>query len=306
MAQAALQQVFSHVPHGADLDYLFQRHVNRSLPTGHQGFDQHVGQAVEHWRAYLRHGPAVPVERAASYAFGVGWDVVVPVALWGLGFNDQTLVDSHRRLRLPIVNQALQTYRARRLQLEDAFQVSLRPPLSDPLTGLEELTRYGIRYLAPRDARATGLPTGSVDLVTSTFALEHIPPPDLLAMLVETRRLLRRTGVLSCSVDMQDHYSYVDRDASAYSYLRFSELTWRLVNPHLHYQNRLRYPEYHELLGAAGFGVVDEEVQWPTAEQLDELQHLPLAAVFRCFSPEEVGVRAAQLVARPAVRRERV
>ena len=54
------------------------------------------------------------------------------------------------------------------------------------------------------------LPAASVDFVSSTNTLEHIPATDIGPILAECRRLLRPDGVVSCRIDMRDHYSYFD------------------------------------------------------------------------------------------------
>ena len=64
---------------------------------------------------------------------------------------------------------------------------------------------------------------------------------------------------MSCVIDYLDHYSYFDKKISAYNYLQYSDATWALFNPALHYQNRLRHRDYLDLFYAAGFEVVEEE-----------------------------------------------
>jgi ubiquinone/menaquinone biosynthesis C-methylase UbiE len=64
----------------------------------------------------------------------------------------------------------------------------------------------GIRHLAPCDARSTGIPAESVGVVSNTFTLEHIPERDIAAILAESGRLLR-AGIVTCAIDMKDHYS---------------------------------------------------------------------------------------------------
>ena len=53
---------------------------------------------------------------------------------------------------------------------------------------------FGIDYLAPRDARATGLDAESIDFVTSTNTLDARIPRKTGTILRECRRLLRLTG----------------------------------------------------------------------------------------------------------------
>src|SRR5262249_35096564 len=112
-------------------------------------------------------------------------------------------------------------------------------------------TIYGIRYRAPSDARDTGLPAGSVDLVATTSTLEHIPPPDLRAILKETRRLCHRRSVASHVIDYSDHFAHGDGRISVYNFLRYRSEEWARFNTSFHYQNRLRHRDFRPLFEEA-------------------------------------------------------
>jgi hypothetical protein len=172
-------------------------------------------------------------------------------------------------------------------------------PLGGPVGSLAELeSRFGIRYLAPCDARSTGLPSGSIDFASSTDTCEHIPRGDLAAIFVESRRLLRPGGSFSCRIDLQDHYSYFDPSLSRYNFLRFSDRAWSLANSPIHFQNRLRSSEYIELVRNAGFEVVRERTSGPNENGRAELAELPLAERFRGMPVDDLGVTILSFVAR--------
>ena len=165
------------------------------------------------------------------------------------------------------------------------------------LTEVDE--RLGIAYLAPRDARNTGLAAESIDFVSSTDTCEHIPEDDLARIFRECHRLLRPGGAFSCRIDLQDHYAYFDRSLSKYNFLRYSEGAWRLVNSPLHFQNRLRSPDYLQLVRGAGFEVLVERPSGPGKDGLEKLRRMPLAPRFRNgYTPEELGVTVLSFVAR--------
>ena len=299
LVKAALQRGFSALPRGASVNYFFQRRVSRRLPRSGADWVFHAGVAAEHWRLHREHASIAPA-RARCYEFGAGWDLIGSIVGWGLGLERQTLVDIRPNLRLELINHTLATYASLRPELERELGIELR---ALPVTALHsacELTEhFGIEYLAPCDARSTGLPAGSVDLVSSTFTLEHIPADDIAAILVESRRLLASDGLLISTVDLKDHYSYFQPSLSPYNFLRFAPAVWRLANPPLHYQNRLRYPRYRALHEDAGFEILAEEADRPTASELAELEALRLARPFSRMSLDDVGVKTLQFVARP-------
>ena len=298
LAKAVLQRGMGAVPQGERLNYVFQRHVLRSLPAGESVFRRKFSRALQHLGAYEEHGPGAPREEAVFYEFGAGWDLAIPVAFATLGVGRQVLVDIRPSVRLELVNDSLAALERLRPELEAEAGRELRA-FGCALDSLDELgPRLGIRYLAPCDARDTGLDEASIDFVSSTDTCEHIPGEDLAAIFRECQRLLRPGGAFSCRIDLQDHYAYFDRGLSRYNFLRFSDRSWRLVNSPLHHQNRLRSPDYLQLVRDAGLELVSETPSGPSAEGLAELSGLPLAERFRAYTPEELGVTILSFVAR--------
>jgi SAM-dependent methyltransferase len=284
VAKAAVQRGLGLLPQGERLNYLFQRHVARSLPGGEPVVRRKLARARQHLEAFGR-----PAGDAVFYEFGAGWDLAIPLSYAALGVDRQVLVDIRPSARAQLVNDTI--------ALLNEMDV---PQLGGPVASLGELEqRFGISYLAPRDARATGLKSGSIDFVTSTDVCEHIPEDDLAQIFRECKRLLRPGGAISCRIDLQDHYAYFDRSLSPYHFLRFSDRAWGLVNSPLHFQNRLREPDYRRLVEAAGLEVVSWTPSGPSTEGLAELEAMELAPRFRDgYTPEQLGVTVLSFVAR--------
>jgi SAM-dependent methyltransferase len=289
LAKVFLQKSLSALPQPERANYLLQRHVTRSLPGLEEGFRRRFRRARRHVAAYAEHGPRRPLGEAVFYEFGAGWDLAVPLSFWALGVERQILVDRRPNVRVDLVNRSIE--RLARLLAEHG----LRDP-GGPIASLEELeARFGIHYLAPRDARATALPAGSVDFVSSTSTLEHVPAEELVPLLAECNRLLRPDGAVSSRIDLSDHYSHFDGSLSPYNFLRFDDRRWRLANSSLLFQNRLRRPDYLAAFRAAGLAVVAEKAWWP-----DEALPDDLAERFRAYEPEDLAVVGLRLVAVPS------
>jgi SAM-dependent methyltransferase len=298
VAKAALQRTLGVLPQSERLNYVFQRHVFHSFPVGAAALRQKFTRAAHHLAAYEEHGAGAPAAEATFFEFGAGWDLAIPLAYTLLGVGRQTVIDIRPSARTELVNDTIAKLERLRPELEEAAGRELGD-LGGAVASVAELEpRFGIRYLAPCDARATGLPAGSVDFVSSTDTCEHIPRDDLAAIFAECRRLLRPGGAFSCRIDLQDHYAYFDRSISRYNFLRFSDRTWALVNSPIHFQNRLRAPEYLRLVRDAGFEVVVENPSGPSEQGLRELEALPIAEPFRVYPPEDLGVTIVSFVAR--------
>jgi len=301
LVKAAVQKGMGVLPQGERLNYVFQRRVLHSLPAGDGALRQKFSRAVQHLRAYEEQGPGVLPAEATFYEFGAGWDLAIPLAYGLLGVGKQVLVDIRPSARVELVNDSLASFQRLNAELKEIAGHELRSP-GGPISRLEELEeRFGIRYLAPCDARDTGLPAESIDFVSSTDTCEHIPGSELAEIFRECHRLLRPGGAFSCRIDLQDHYAYFDGSLSKYNFLRYPDRAWSLVNSPLHHQNRLRSPEYLQLVRDAGFELVVEQPSGPSEAGLKELESLPLAPRFRKFPPEELGVTVLSFVAvRPA------
>jgi SAM-dependent methyltransferase len=300
LVKASAQKVLGAAPGGGSANYLLQRYVARSLPRGDAAFLRKFRRAVRHFDSFSTHGTASPAQ-ARFYELGPGWDLVVALAYWALGIEQQTLVDIARVARVALVNDSIAKFARLAAELATESGRSLRP-LGPELGSLGELEeRFGITYLAPRDPRDTGLPAGSVDFASSTATLEHVPADDIGPLLAECRRILGSDGAVSCTIDLRDHFSFMDRRLSPYNFLRFDTRQWRLLSSRLNHQNRLRRSDYIALFRSAGFEVVAERSVGPSAQDLEALRRLSLAEPFRSgYSLEDLAVKQLSVVVRPA------
>jgi SAM-dependent methyltransferase len=300
LAKAAIQGGLSLVPGGRQANYFLQRNVSRRLPRSDADFDFHADTAARHLAALERARPGTDRAGLHCYEFGAGWDLIGPIAMWALGIEHQTVVDISPHVKLELVNDTVERFAHHRSRLEQALGRPLRAPDAETVTTPGELaTRFGIAYLAPQDARSLPLADHTVDFVSSTFTLEHIPHSDIAAILRETRRVMAPDAVISSLIDMQDHYNYVDSAVSVYNYLRYPAWRWRFLNPSLQWQNRLRHSQYLGLFEAAGFELVSDDPVRPTDEDLRELKRMSRAPEFEAFDEADLGIRSTHLVARP-------
>ncbi len=293
LAKAMLQDILSHVPSGERLNYVLQRQVLHSLPLSAEGFRAKAARALEHFAAFQELTDVEPAA-ASFYEFGAGWDLTIPLTYYALGVDRQTLVDVRPLARLELVEHTIRMFDQVEVPADQPLR-SLGQPRIDSVEELRE--RFGIEYVAPRDAGDTGLPNGGFDFISSTDTLEHIPEPDLRRVLAECRRLLRPGGVLSSRVDLEDHYSHFDRSLSDFNFLKFGDRSWRLLNPSLHYQNRLRYPDYVRLLHESGFEILRQRTSRVSDAELQRLRDLRLASRFRGYSLDELAVKGLVFVA---------
>jgi SAM-dependent methyltransferase len=298
--KALLQLVFSSVPFGERLNYFFQRHVTKSLPTTDAKFASIVSTAKEHIDIIKRYYHR-PLGKSTFYEFGSGWDVTIPLAFYAFGVQCQILVDIRNLLRRDLVNDTIEKYQ--RISLNFALPRKPNRYIDGKQRDWAPLLKkyYGIDYRAPCDAQHTQIESCSIDCITSTSTLEHIPTQDIQKILEECYRILRDDGIMSFQIDYQDHYSYFDRDLSVYNFLQYSDKAWIWFSPPLGYQNRLRHRDYIDLFQKSGFEVVAECRRDGTETDLEAISRLSFDGKYSAYSLPELAVRGALVALRKRV-----
>ncbi len=290
--KALAQQVFSHVPGGASLNELAQQHLTGGLQVTPGLVDRTCAAGERHWEAISRGLADRSETELIGYEFGAGWHLGVAILLSAKGVGRQTVVD-----RLPLARPDLVMAMISALGAGDLGVPGRRQ--AEPCDDVDRaLSALRIEYLAPCDARATGLPSESVDFVTSTSTLEHIPEDELGPLLTECHRLLRPGGLLSAQIDYGDHYAHVDPTISSVNFLVYGPLHWRLYSPPLHFQNRLRHSDHLAKLAAAGFEILSAELTPGDERDKALVCSGRLHGTYQGRDVEDLTTREAHIVAR--------
>jgi hypothetical protein len=169
-----------------------------------------------------------------------------------------------------------------------------------PIGSFEDLEKlYRIHYHAPGDARATGLPDRSVDFICSTAVMEHIPEPEIRAIMKECRRIASPRAVFSFIIDYHDHYGTADGKITLWNFYRYSHKQWRKFNPPNHYQNRLRHSDHERIFQDLGLEIVQAERTIPPWSE-PSLKKVPVCEEFNRYSLEDLLTAGGKFLLRPA------
>ena len=243
------------------------------------------------------------IRGAAVLEIGAGWRPILPVLFSLAGAERIVLSDTERLMDAGTFQATVRHLADRataisdRLALDDA---SVRGALETCSRSLDELlARFRMQYLAPCDVASHVIDDGQFDVIISRAVLEHVPPPALRPLLARSFGLLKPGGWACHAIDNSDHFSHWDRRLSRVNFLRYSERMFGLLtafNP-LDYQNRLRHPEYDELLRQAGFEVVLAHSE-AEPQVIAELDTIPLAPRFARFAREDLARLDSYFIAR--------
>ncbi|HET8924030.1 MAG TPA: methyltransferase domain-containing protein [Candidatus Acidoferrum sp.] len=246
------------------------------------------------------------LQGARTLEVGTGWIPTLPLGMHLLGAQVHTY-DHVRHLRTVNLAKLVDLYPEYLLTLAEAAQCdaalsegSLRDFKSEgSAASLDDWFRpFGVHYHAPGDASQSGIPDSSLDLYFSVAVLEHVSKTAIKAMLGEAHRILRSGGLTYPVIGMFDRYTNVDPSITRVNFLKFNELTWRLIGQNkINYHNRLRESEFIALFEEAGFEIVDRrsEVDEPSLKALETMR---LAPKYRCFDKRDLATFGGILTAR--------
>jgi len=300
LAKAVVQKALSVLPFGYHLNTLLSERVLGTLPPC---LSHDLPKMLSHIQQLRRRGLST-FEGTTWVEVGPGQAPTAALAFALVGVQRQELYDPTRYFHqkwltgiVPELGNYLGDLAAaagqRTIDVERRYRQLLKG------VSLARLPDLGIGYHAPCDASHTPLRPATVDVVTTSQVLEHVPPDDLLRLLSEWKRILRPAGLMSHIIDHSDHFSAFDRDLSPVNFLRFREATWRLLSSGLSYCNRLRECQYLQMFEDAGFRILHvESTLNPTA--LNSLSKLSVAREFAGMSLEELAVTRSAIVVQVA------
>ena len=303
--KALLQQLIARLPASDALYYALQRHFG-DLRDGRFDPMEWLIVAAETVGRLRRSGFSIVGKRCLEV--GTGRTIGLPLGLWLCGAKQTVTIDLNRYLSRDLVEAShkhLCRNRERALQIlrnadEDGGLEERLERLCQFSGDLDSLLKFiDVQYMAPANATNVPFPDCVFDYHLSYSVLEHVPRPQLAAMLVEARRILRLGGVLVHIFDLSDHFAYTDDSITRINFLRFSDAQWRrwAGNKYM-YHNRLRPSEYVKLFEESGVSILLESraVHHRSLEALAE--GFPLHERFQPFPAEELAVGAMRIIGR--------
>lgn len=298
--KAYIQKFFSIIPYGERINYFFQKYITHSLPISDSDFSEKIETVKLHFNNFSKYSGDKDPHSCKYYEFGSGYDMVIPIGISMLGFGNLTCIDIRELVFPDLINDSINRLYRFKDKFGENVNVLKNVPQVDRNNFREILKEYfNINYIAPLDAKKTGIESNSVDFILSNATMEHIPPDDLPGIMNECYRILKPGSVMSNAIDYRDHWSFFDNSISVYNYLQYSDKEWRKLNPSIMYQNRLRHSDYIKVISEAGFEIVEEKPDYPEDKELEQLKNIKLTGHFLTnYTSKDLSIKSSLLVLR--------
>jgi SAM-dependent methyltransferase len=237
---------------------------------------------------------------------GTGRTVTVPLGLWLCGAGPIVSVDVNRYLSGTLTSECNRLVRSDPGRVREILESHADLPvfhercrkLAAFRGDLPEFLRLiNLQYLSPANATRLPFPEHTFDVHFSHAVLEHVPPPEVLGILQEAKRMLKPEGMLFHNIDPSDHFAHDDASISLINFLQFGDREWeKWAGNKYMYHNRLRAHELRELFDRAGVRVIRQN-QTIDQRSLEALRSgFRVDAHFQNLPPEELAVTGMNLL----------
>lgn len=280
-------KALSLTPGGSRLYRWFQESLTGSLvPT-----QERVAQKIEvglRYHNYLKSVEADSLLVAGRHVdIGSGWHPTIPLLNYCLGCNSQVMADV-----VPVMT--IETARQTAATFVQVAGLTRCPDLNrERLAGLSGFSwkngfpqELGWEYRAPYMDWLAGV-SSPLDLATSTQALLHVPRDVLSAIFRRLHHALKPGGMFLATVHLRDLFADADPNITPYNHLRYSPEIWnRWACSSLMSYNRLKGPDYRQLLLDAGFRIREFQQDPGQPELLEKIRVHPS---FHAYSKKDLS-----------------
>ncbi len=293
-------KLLSGLPGGSALYRFSQKHITKSLVLTRNRALQKVKVGTRYFEWLTDNDPDRTVAGGVHLDFGSGWHPTIPLLFHTLGVRRQHLFDIKPILDRRMLQQTVSIFRE--IQTDPDWPRKTTPSRALPdlanLSLSEYLDSLGTSYHAPYAEQFSTL-ARTVDLVTSTQVLFHVPRTALASTFKQIFGVLKPGGHFMATIHLQDILAGSPNNRVAkFHQFRYSPETWnRWFSSDLMSYNRLRAPDYLSLLKTAGFQVRHFEVEPGTEADHQALERTPIAECFKHYSWKDLAARHLFFVA---------
>jgi len=291
-----IQFFLSHLPMGEKINYLLQNLKNSHSP------EKMANRINDLSKSLKKLGEHVELEGSTVVEIGTGWEAIGTILLYLMGVKICHTYDHVPHLRFELVQMLINEIENHIDEISQFISVP-KPILDERLSKIktsENLNDFfekaNIIYHAPGDAAETGLESNSVDVVYSNAVLEHVPKEVVNNIIIESKRILKNTGVAYHLIGLHDHYVSFDKKISKVNFLQYPEWLWAFfVYNKISYHNRLREKQFLTIFKSHGAKInwIESKIDEP---DIDVLKKIKINKKFSGMTPEELAVYRTEII----------
>lgn len=281
-------KALSLLPGGSSLYRWSQENITNSLVPTPERVRQKISVGASYFQCLRTHGLEHLLVQGSHLDLGAGWHPTLPLLFYCLGCPSQTLADVVPVMTRETARQTCGTF----LEVLSSWDASLplRPDRRQVLQSYPwpswPAREIGWDYQAPYMEWLRHHPP-SLGLVTSTQALLHVPRTILRSIFTAVTKALKPGGVFMATIHLRDLFADADPTITPYNHLRYSPFLWnRVISSPLMSYNRLKAPDYRELLQEAGLRILEFHVSPGDPSHLEKIRVHPC---FSSYSREELA-----------------
>ena len=291
-----IQFFLSKFPMGEKVNYLLQG-INKS--HNEEKTKKRIVGLLKPLREINKH---TPIEGATVVEIGTGWEPICSVLLYLMGVKTCHTYDHVPHVRYNLVEMLVRSIEN---ELDKISKITYIPLsiLEKRFLKLKKssnlddfFSRINIIYHAPGDASKTDLEDGSVDLVYSHAVLEHVPKKVIYDLTMESKRVLKSSGIAYHLIGLHDHYSGFDKQVTKVNFLKYPEFLWSFfVKNRISYHNRLREKHFLHIFEECGANIVWLENKIDPND-INVLRNMKIDKYFHGMSDEELAIYQTELI----------
>lgn len=294
-------KLLSALPGGARLHKLLQEHVTHSTVASRLRIGHKLGVGLDFWQWLQKKQRAGQLCGGRLLDYGSGWHPTMPLLWYAFGSDRQTLADITPNMDAGKVNDAIKVFREIANEPDWPGRPWLkRLPETRAVTGSQAgpaLAHLGIEYCAPYGSVLRDRPA-QYDAIICTQVLQYIAKPTLAALLKEFYSCLKPGGLFYATIHFVGHFRDPGLRQGHYEHLVYSPRAWeRWINSSLMSFNRLKGPDYLEVIEQAGFKLHEFKLTLPTDADLAELRRTRVHPCFNHYSEQDLATLGVFLVA---------
>ena len=299
--KSAQFKFLSLLPGGTRLYTAIQEHVTQSTRAGRGRVDQKVNVGLDLWQWLQANQRSDQLITGNVLDLGAGWHPTIPLLWYAFGNNRQTLVDVFPNMDATKAADTISPFREIVSEPHWPGRASLkRLPEVRPTNGGPAgpaLAPLGIEYHAPYGSLLSTR-AAQFDVAVCTQVLQHIPKSVELAIFKDLFISLKPGGLFHATVHFVGQFTSPYLQQGQYEHLSLSPATWeRWINSSLMSFNRLKGPDYREILEQAGFQIREFRLTTPSANDLAELKRTRVHPSFNLYSEQDLAARGVFFVA---------